>query len=223
MENNSMEEYNKEFKEVKRLGSSKYMISKDKELFVKISDNKKALKEEYGALKKMNKENSIEGLDFIEPVALEGNKLITKYVDGAKTLIEILDPDLFYKFGEKLKEFHEASYTHGHLQFNDVMHKNNRFIITDLGHLNKKEPIYDLVNAKKGLEMFKIKKPWKHSKCNKCFESFLKGYGNIDKRKFEKQYKKRLRKTIERFRERGMMGKIKVLMIIMANKVGFID
>jgi len=214
----------KEFEEVKRLGSSKYLVSKDRELFVKISDNKEALKEEYEALKKMNKKDPVEGLDFVEPIKVEDNKLITKYIEGTENLIETLDPDLFRKFGERLKEFHEAGYTLGGSQINDVLYKNQKFTITDLGkNLGKKTPEYDIATFKESLEVKKIKKPWKSFLYNNCFKSFLKGYGEMEKKKFEKEYKNRIEYTIEKFKKKGITGKFKAIILILADKIGFMD
>lgn len=213
----------KEFEEVKRLGSSKYLVSKDRELFVKISDNKEALKEEYEALKKMNKKDPVEGLDFVEPIKVEDNKLITKYIEGTENLIETLDPDLFRKFGERLKEFHEAGYTLGGSQINDVLYKNQKFTITDLGkNLGKKTPEYDIATFKESLEVKKIKKPWKSFLYNNCFKSFLKGYGEMEKKKFEKVYHKKFNRLMNNFNERGKIGKIKAIIMKFLRIIGFI-
>jgi len=126
-------------------------------------------------------------MKFIRPIEVSEEGLVTEYVD-AESLIENPSPHLYREFGETLREFHELGYVHSHLQFNDVLHNDSGFYLTDLPYLNEQDAVHDLAVPKIGLDSFRIKQPWRWRLYTRCFDAFLRGYGPIDRPEFEQAY-----------------------------------
>lgn len=193
------------FKEVKKDGSSRYFLSTDEQYFKKrVEIDSKILLEEYANMERLHENLAVEGLEVVRSVEVSEQELITRYVD-AETLLEALLPDAYEKFGELLREFHREGYTHSHLQFNDVLYDGNVFYLVDLGYLNKKEPIIDVVSLKVGLDVFKVKRPWKWREYERCFRRFIEGYGlnEFSHEEFVERYGNYFDKRIDSYRSDG--------------------
>ncbi len=131
-------------------GYYNYYISNNKNFFIKVCKGEEDLiKKEFTNLKKYWKHLGIKGFNLIEPISysIEKSFIVTRYVDG-KTLDKILLPKVYYFFGKKLREFHTKGFSHGHLEYNDVLVKNNQFYLVDLPFLNEKVPLNDLASLK---------------------------------------------------------------------------
>ncbi|MBN1376949.1 hypothetical protein JW949_01300 [Candidatus Woesearchaeota archaeon] len=208
------------YKKIKKYGSSEYYLSEDKKFFIKTNSSKK----EYQNLKKYWNKIKIKNLRFIEPVEFSEKEkiLITKY-ENAPSLINISNPKIYYKFGKKLKEFHNSGFSHSHLQFNDVLYKKEEFILTDLGNLNEKDNIIDLVKLKLSLNLFRLKKPWLWKRYTVCFKSFIKGYNFKEKDKMNKEYEKWINNRIDNLlKKNSFLSKIKGYILKINKKMGLL-
>lgn len=204
------------YQKIKKLGSNTYYISQDGLYFIKESKKKvDKLEKEYLNLKFLSNNLNLEDIITVEPVDFirEKGMLITRYVD-ANPIIENLNPIIYHNFGKVLKNFHLKGYSHSHLEFNNVLFKFNKYILTDLPFLNKYPKIFDIICLEITIDMFKIKKPWNWVKYNKCFDAFKTGYGIRGSTICYKLYKKEINNRIDiLFRSNSILSKIKGLII----------
>ena len=197
---------------IKKLGCSKYYLSDNHKYFVKQNkENKHLLKKEFLNLKKFKKNVSINKLKCITPIKFDLSKgqLFTEYID-ADPLILNLKPKLYFEFGKVLKKFHNKGFSQGHLQFNDVLFFKGEFYLTDLPKFNERKTIHDLILLNNSIKLFKIKRFWNYYKYDKCFKSFIEGYGLKDLKKIKKAAKKDISKKIEKLiSNRNALKKLK--------------
>lgn len=214
-----------EYKKIKKLGSNTYYLSKDKKFFIKEYKRKlETLRKEYINLQKMRNELSMEDFEFIEPVEFieEKKRLITRYIN-AEPLINVLIPQIYFKFGQKLKEFHSRGYTHSHLEFTDILYHNGKFVLTDLTALNKYPPVYDIIGLNYSIKNYKLKRPWLWMKYNKCFKAFLKSYNFKVTSEYNVLFKeKAMRKVVKFLKQDSPLLKIKGFIFKILIKSGLI-
>ena len=102
-------------------GSNFYYITKDRKFFIKINNLKvtKGKQEwiikEYNYLKEFWNKIGIDHFQLIEPVyySKKNEFLVSKFVE-CKKLVDILNPEIYYEFGKKLKLFHQKGFSHSH-------------------------------------------------------------------------------------------------------------
>jgi len=210
---------------VKKLGSSEYFISEDKQYFIKKSnENSEILENEFQNLKKLRERVNIKKLSFIEPISFnkERSMLISKYIN-AEPIINLIDPSLFFKFGNILKKLHNSGYSLGHLEFNDVLYDKGVFYITDVPYINENPVLVSIIKLLINIQIFKIKRPWLWVKYNNCSDAFLKGYQiELNFEEFKKYYQKGLNLKINLLINRSLRFKIIGLLLKILNKLGLI-
>jgi len=193
------------FHEVKKLGSSKYFVSCDEKYFLKRCKDKKRVEHEFRTLKKYWKFPEILNFRAIRPILYDSicGWLMSEYIE-ADTLIDQPEKINYQLFGIKLRLFHDLGYTHGHLQFNDVIYNNGEFILTDFEEFNKWAYKWDLALLKLSIKVFQLKRPWLWKKYAECWDMFCYGYGaeHID---YHHQY----RELIDELEARGNI-KVKI-------------
>jgi len=171
---------NIEFNRTKQIGSSVFHTSENGEYFKKTDENNaELLKKEYKNLIRVREDADLKNINFIRPIELSEDGLISEYIN-AENLIRNPSPCLYREFGKVLREFHESGYVHSHLQFNDVLYDGSEFYLTDLPFLNESSAVYDVVVPKIGLDSFKIKRPWSWRLYTRCFDEFVRGYGQVE-------------------------------------------
>ena len=203
-----MEQTDPEFEHVDKVGTAQFFISEDNQYFKKRVDREsEILAKEFENLRRAADIPPIDGLEFITPIEVSDRSLITEYVD-AESLLEVLSPEAYERFGSRLRELHEHGHTHSELQFNDVLYDGQTFYLTDVGYLDEREPIHDLVSPKVGIEVFKIKRPWQWRLYDRCFDRFLQGYGyeNFDGAYFDEFYDQYFQKRINTYKSRDFLG-----------------
>lgn len=198
-------------KKINKLGSSRYYLSEDKKYFYKKS-KKNIVDKEYNNLKKLQNV-CISNLNFLKPIGIKNDILVTEYVE-ARSLVDLIRPQIYYDFGRILKKFHKLGYAHSHLQINDVLYKNKVFILTDLVNLNEKEFIYDLAIFKLSIQFFKLKKPWNWWRYSSCFKSFLKGYGLKENNILDNKFYEIITLRINKFIKRPTLKSLFVVLIL---------
>lgn len=191
-----------DFKRVEKIGSADFFISDDGQYFKKVfDDNSDLMRQEYRNLKDIRTTDPVDGLQFIQPIKVTDTSMITRHVD-AEHLLGNPCPEHYEQFGEKLRHLHEEGYTHSHLQFNDVLYDGNSFYLTDMCFMNERDRIYDLVIPKVGLDVFKLKRPWRWRSYNLCYRKFLDGYGEkrFAQSRFDRVYHDFLDAKIDSYR-----------------------
>jgi len=176
-----------------------YFISNNNKFFIKVcKGDRELILQEFLNLKKYWNKLGIEQFNLVEPIKYSEKEefLITRNIE-AKPLSRILNPKTYYFLGKKLKEFHNKGFSHGHLEFNDILFKNGNFFLVDIPFFNKHKSIDDVITLKLSLNMFKIKQPWLWYKYTICNKAFFRGYHIIDSTNFEQQYIKLTEQRIE--------------------------
>lgn len=210
---------------VNRYGSSVYFISSDGKYFVKEDKNRKELMEtEYRNTLMLNENVQIQDLSFLEPICFSADEgtIVTKYVN-APVMIEVLEPELYFKFGRALKDLHEKGYSHSHLEFDDIIVSGEGFIMTDLGYVNVSEPIRDLVSLRLSIGLNKVRRPWQFFLCKTCYASFLKGYGTEYLNDVYSGYRVFAEKYIKRHMEnKRLSARLKGLVLNILYRLGYL-
>ncbi|MFX0175352.1 MAG: hypothetical protein ACFE85_03870 [Candidatus Hodarchaeota archaeon] len=193
-------------------GYYKYYTTQDKRYFIKICSGDPTLaKREFDNLINNREKIDIANLKLAKPILLLEDKevIITKYLKG-KPLNKIYSPHIYFKLGKTLKKFHQKGFTHGHLEINDIILKNNIFYMVDLPFLNTKTPFDDLCSLKLSIRMFKIKRPWNWKRFSKCEVALFTGYRFRNYRAFEVKYNSLIDSRIKFLEDRGdLMSKLK--------------
>ena len=205
-------------------GSNSYYITKDKKYFIKVNKGRREwITKEYHYLKKFWDKINIENFQLIEPVyfSQKNEFLVSKFVDSKK-LVDILDPNVYFEFGKKLKLFHEMGYSHSHLEVHDVLYNNKKFYLADVPFFNEREQIHDLVSIKLSLNMYKLKKPWNWYKYKQCSEKFFRGYGTLNIRELEKEYIISIIKRIRLYMRQGLGYKFRASILKFIYKIGLL-
>ncbi|MFD1641501.1 hypothetical protein [Halohasta litorea] len=203
-----MEQTDLDFERIDKVGTAQFFISEDDQYFKKrVAGETEILTKEFKNLQRANDIPTIDGLEFIRPVDVSDQYLITEYVD-AESLLDFLSPEAYEQFGSRLRKLHQHGHTHSELQFNDVLYDGETFYLTDLGYLDEREPIHDLVSPKVGIEVFKIKQPWRWRLFDRCFDRFLEGYGheNVDGDHFDEFYNWYFQKRIDSYKDRDVLS-----------------
>jgi len=214
-----------ELKKIKKLGSYSYYLSKDNKFFVKeCKGERELLEKEYLNLKKIWNKLNIEDFDSIEPIDFnaERERLISRYID-AEPIITTLQPEIYFKFGQKLNEFHKKGYSHGHLEFNDILYKNGKLYLTDLPRLNEEPALLDIVTLDLSIKIFKLKKPWLWKKYKKCLDAFFKGYQFLLSKEYINLFREKLMsRIIDHFNDKEIYSKLEGIILLFLLKTGLI-
>ncbi len=192
-------------------GSYSYFVTQDNRYFVKLCKGRKEfVLKEYDNLKKYWNKLNVENLQLPEPISCSEQKeyLVTKYIN-ANTLVKELDPKIYYAFGKVLKKFHQNGFSNCHIEFQDIIYENGRFIMADVPFLNEKSAIHDIVTLKINSNMYRLKKPWNVYKYYACWKAFLKGYQLKDSAEFKKNYQETINGRIKYLIKRGKKNKVK--------------
>lgn len=203
-----MEQTHPDFEKIDKVGTAQFFISEDNQYFKKrVAGDSEILIQEFENLQRANSIPPIDGLEFITPIDVSDQYLITEYVD-ADSLLDTLSPDAYERFGSRLRELHLCGHTHSELQFNDVLYDGTTLYLTDLGYLDERDPIHDLVSPKVGIEVFKIKQPWRWRLFDRCFDRFLQGYGyeNFSQAHFDEFYDQYFETRIDSYRGRDPLS-----------------
>lgn len=121
---------------------------------------------------------------FPEIITLKKELGIIKmsYVD-AYNMVNLINKGKYHvmlNFGRKLRKFHNLGLTHGELELQDILYKNNKFYLFDWFFLNKRTKECDISRLLISIDLWRIKKSFwvltnrKHFFLAKRY--FLKGY-----------------------------------------------
>ena len=205
-------------------GSYNYYITKDKKYFIKLCKGKEDfVSKEFSNLKKYWNKLGVDHFQLIEPVSFSKEKeyLITKFVK-AKTLDQVLDPNIYYDFGKKLRIFHKNNFSHSHLEIQDVFYDNGNFILADVPFFNERKKIHDLDTVKLSINLYKLKRPWYWKKYKYCLTEFIRGYKFVNQNELEKEYIKSIHKRIRLYINMGKINKLRGHLLKLAYKIKLI-
>lgn len=192
-------------------GSYAYYITEDKKLFIKVCNGQGDLiTKEFQNLKKFWNKLGVKNFQLIEPVNFSKEKefLITKFVNF-KTLVKILDPKVYFNLGKKLKSFHNNGFSHSHLEIQDILYNEGRFILSDVPFFNERTQIHDIDTIKLSINMYRLKKPWYWYKYKICLREFLRGYIFEDHLGLEKEYVESIKKRIRTYLAGGKINQFR--------------
>lgn len=205
-------------KQIKRSlfgGSNSYYITADKNYFIKVCKNREDwISNEFNYLKKYWNKLNIKNLQLIEPIYCSKKKqfIVSRYIKGKK-LVDILNPNIYFQFGKKLKLFHKKGFSHSHLEVHDVLYSNRIFYLTDIPFFNERDQIHDLVSMKLTLNLYKLKRPWYAYRYKQCSKEFFRGYGSYNNEKLENEYIISVKKRIRLYMRRSILYKIRAILL----------
>lgn len=214
-------------KQIKRSifgGTNSYYITADKKLFIKVCKGREEwITKEFNYLKKYWNKLEVDNFQLIEPIycSKKNQFIVSRYINGKK-LVDILDPKVYYKFGQKLKLFHKKGFSHSHLEVHDVIYKNGTYFFADVPFFNEREQIHDLVSMKLTLNLYKLKRPWYSYRYGLCSKEFFSGYGILNKKELEKEYVISIKKRIRLYKRRGIIFKFRAYIFNLIHKIGLL-
>lgn len=196
-----------------------YQIDKKNKIFTKSFLKKKergriVLKKEYNNLKFLHTKKLSANFIFATPLEYDESipSLSTRYVEG-KNLVDVNDSTILFSFGKELKLFHEKdNLTHGELELQDVLFVNKKFLLVDLGSLNKTSKEKDYSRFKISIMLYQMKKPRKFLIYSNFLKAFDEGY---KPRNMQSYVKEEFNSIISSYWKKGFKMRFKAIIIFL--------
>jgi tRNA A-37 threonylcarbamoyl transferase component Bud32 len=205
-------------------GTNYYYITADKNYFIKVcKDREDWISSEFEYLKNYWNKLDIENLQLIEPIYCSKKHLfiVSRYVKGKK-LVDILDPKVYFKFGQTLKLFHNKGFSHSHLEVHDVLYNDGIYYMADVPFFNERDQIHDLVSMKLTLNLYRLKRPCQSYIYKQCLKEFFRGYGPLNGERLEEEYLISIKKRYRLYMRRSIFYRIRAILFKFIYKIGLI-